>query len=128
MNTDFVIYNIPQLAGVALSIHSLQRNAQNPRVIGVKNSLHASAGYQMFKDIKEMTALCSTSFGRAVHFRTYDRRRRRNRRNLCGNAGAFPGSGRSVQGRKLCAGKRSSIRLTGSSTRCAPAMAISMRS
>lgn len=37
-DTDFIIYNIPQLAGVALtrSLLSLMRN--NPRVIGVKNS------------------------------------------------------------------------------------------
>ena len=34
-NTDFIIYNIPQLAGVALSIPLLQEMKKNPRVIGV---------------------------------------------------------------------------------------------
>lgn len=37
-NTDFIIYNIPQLAGVALTLPLLRKMLQNPRVIGVKNS------------------------------------------------------------------------------------------
>ena len=37
-NTDFIIYNIPQLAGVALTTDLLKTMLQNPRVIGVKNS------------------------------------------------------------------------------------------
>ena len=37
-HTDFVIYNIPQLAGVALSPSLLRTMLQNPNVIGVKNS------------------------------------------------------------------------------------------
>ncbi|MDD2458759.1 MAG: dihydrodipicolinate synthase family protein [Eubacteriales bacterium] len=37
-NTDFIIYNIPQLAGVALSVSLLKEMMKNPRVIGVKNS------------------------------------------------------------------------------------------
>ena len=37
-NTDFVIYNIPQLAGVALNGSLLKEMLKNPRVIGVKNS------------------------------------------------------------------------------------------
>ena len=37
-NTDFIIYNIPQLAGVALSRDLLKEMLKNPRVIGVKNS------------------------------------------------------------------------------------------
>ena len=37
-NTDFIIYNIPQLAGVALSVSLLKTMLENPRVIGVKNS------------------------------------------------------------------------------------------
>ncbi len=37
-NTDFVIYNIPQLAGVALDSSLLKTMLKNPRVIGVKNS------------------------------------------------------------------------------------------
>ncbi len=37
-NTDFIIYNIPQLAGVALTLPLLREMKKNPRVIGVKNS------------------------------------------------------------------------------------------
>lgn len=37
-NTDFVIYNIPQLAGVALTPALYAEMRKNPRVIGVKNS------------------------------------------------------------------------------------------
>ena len=37
-NTDFIIYNIPQLAGVSLSRSLLRTMLQNPNVIGVKNS------------------------------------------------------------------------------------------
>ena len=37
-NTDFVIYNIPQLAGVALTPSLFKEMRKNPRVIGVKNS------------------------------------------------------------------------------------------
>ena len=37
-NTDFVIYNIPQLAGVALTQNLFAEMRKNPNVIGVKNS------------------------------------------------------------------------------------------
>ena len=37
-NTDFIIYNIPQLAGVALNPGLLKTMLRNPRCIGVKNS------------------------------------------------------------------------------------------
>ena len=49
-NTDFIIYNIPQLAGVALSIPLLQEMRKNPRVIGVKNSSMPTQDIQMWKD------------------------------------------------------------------------------
>ena len=49
-NTDFVIYNIPQLAGVALTIPLLKEMLKNPRVIGVKNSSPAVQDIQMFAD------------------------------------------------------------------------------
>ena len=49
-NTDFVIYNIPQLAGVALTIPLLKEMLKNPRVIGVKNSSPATQDIQMFAD------------------------------------------------------------------------------
>lgn len=37
-STDFIIYNIPQLAGVALTPSLFKEMRKNPRVIGVKNS------------------------------------------------------------------------------------------
>ena len=37
-DTDFIIYNIPQLAGVALTPSLFREMRKNPRVIGVKNS------------------------------------------------------------------------------------------
>ncbi|MBR3949090.1 MAG: dihydrodipicolinate synthase family protein [Oscillospiraceae bacterium] len=49
-NTDFIIYNIPQLAGVALSIPLLQEMLKNPRVVGVKNSSMPVQDIQMWKD------------------------------------------------------------------------------
>lgn len=49
-NTDFIIYNIPQLAGVALSIPLLKEMLKNPNVIGVKNSSMPTQDIQMFKD------------------------------------------------------------------------------
>lgn len=48
-NTDFVIYNIPQLAGVALSTNLFTEMRKNPRVIGVKNSSMPVQDIQMFK-------------------------------------------------------------------------------
>lgn len=44
-NTDFVIYNIPQLAGVALTPSLYKEMLKNPRVIGVKNSFYAYSRY-----------------------------------------------------------------------------------
>ena len=49
-DTDFVIYNIPQLAGVALSVPLLQEMLKNPRVIGVKNSSMPVQDIQMWRD------------------------------------------------------------------------------
>ena len=49
-NTDFVIYNIPQLAGVALTVPLLQEMLKNPRVIGVKNSSMPVQDIQMWRD------------------------------------------------------------------------------
>lgn len=49
-NTDFIIYNIPQLAGVALTISLLKEMLKNPRVIGVKNSSMPVQDIQMFRD------------------------------------------------------------------------------
>lgn len=49
-NTDFIIYNIPQLAGVTLTIPLFKEMLKNPRVIGVKNSSMPVQDIQMFKD------------------------------------------------------------------------------
>ena len=48
-NTDFVIYNIPQLAGVALTPGLFAEMRKNPRVIGVKNSSMPVQDIQIFK-------------------------------------------------------------------------------
>lgn len=48
-NTDFIIYNIPQLAGVALTMNLYKEMLKNPRVIGVKNSSMPVQDIQMFK-------------------------------------------------------------------------------
>ncbi len=47
-NTDFIIYNIPQLAGVALTQGLYAEMRKNPRVIGVKNSSMPVQDIQMF--------------------------------------------------------------------------------
>ena len=48
-NTDFVIYNIPQLAGVSLTKDLCKEMLKNPRVIGVKNSSMPVQDIQTFK-------------------------------------------------------------------------------
>lgn len=49
-NTDFIIYNIPQLSGTRLTLPLYREMLENPRVIGVKNSSEATQDIQMFKD------------------------------------------------------------------------------
>ena len=49
-NTDFIIYNIPQLAGVSLSVPLLKEMLKNERVIGVKNSSMPTQDIQMWAD------------------------------------------------------------------------------
>ena len=51
---DFVIYNIPQLAGVALTLPLLDEMLRNPKVIGIKNSSMPVQDIQMFKRQAEM--------------------------------------------------------------------------
>lgn len=50
-NTDFIIYNIPQLAGVALSVNLFKEMRKNPRVIGVKNSSMPTQDIQGFVEV-----------------------------------------------------------------------------
>ena len=49
-NTEFIIYNIPQLAGVALSVPLLNEMMKNPMVVGVKNSSMPTQDIQMWRD------------------------------------------------------------------------------
>ena len=49
-STDFIIYNIPQLAGVALNVPLLKEMLKNPRCIGVKNSSMPTQDIQMWRD------------------------------------------------------------------------------
>ena len=48
-DTDFIIYNIPQLAGVALTMPLFHEMLKNPRVVAVKNSSMPIQDIQMFK-------------------------------------------------------------------------------
>ncbi len=48
-NTDFVIYNIPQLAGVSLTSSLFAEMRKNQNVIGVKNSSMPVQDIQMFR-------------------------------------------------------------------------------
>lgn len=47
-NTDFIIYNIPQLAGVSLTTALYEEMMKNKQVIGVKNSSMPVQDIQMF--------------------------------------------------------------------------------
>ena len=49
-HTEFVIYNIPQLAGTALTMSLLRTMLQNPNVVAVKNSSMPTQDIQMFRD------------------------------------------------------------------------------
>ena len=49
-NTDFIIYNIPQLAGVALSVPLLKEMLKNPKVVGVKKSSMPTQEIHMWRD------------------------------------------------------------------------------
>ena len=49
-NTAFIIYNIPQLAGVSLTVPLLKEMLKNPRCIGVKNSSMPTQDIQMWRD------------------------------------------------------------------------------
>lgn len=61
-DTDFVIYNIPQLAGVSLTLSLLDEMLKNPRVAGIKNSSMPVQDIQMFKRQAEMNGKDITVF------------------------------------------------------------------
>ena len=48
-DTDYIIYNIPQLAGVSLTLSLFDEMLKNPKIIGVKNSSMPIQDIQMFK-------------------------------------------------------------------------------
>ncbi len=48
-DTDFIIYNIPQLAGVALTERLLSEMVKNKRVVGVKNSSVSTCDIMMWR-------------------------------------------------------------------------------
>lgn len=48
-DTDFIIYNIPQLAGLTLTLGLFAQMRKNPRVMGVKNSSMPVQDIQMLK-------------------------------------------------------------------------------
>lgn len=50
-NTDFIIYNIPQLAGVALTPSLYREMLKNDRVIGVKNSSMVVQDIEIFNTL-----------------------------------------------------------------------------
>lgn len=50
-DTDFIIYNIPQLAGVALTQELLAEMLKNPRIIGVKNSSMPTYDIELWEEV-----------------------------------------------------------------------------
>ncbi len=50
-NTDFIIYNIPQLAGVSLTQSLLETMRKNPKVIGVKNSSMPTQDIELWEEV-----------------------------------------------------------------------------
>ncbi len=50
-DTDFVIYNIPQLAGVATTMSLFREMLKNPRVVGLKSSSLFVLDIQQFKTV-----------------------------------------------------------------------------
>ena len=52
-DTAFIIYNIPQLAGTALTGSLLKKMLENPNVIGVKNSSMPVQDIQIFREMGE---------------------------------------------------------------------------
>ncbi len=50
-NTDFIIYNIPQLAGVSLSVELLVEMLKDPKVVGVKNSSMPTMDIEVWEEV-----------------------------------------------------------------------------
>ncbi len=101
-NTEFVIYNIPQLAGTGLTMSLLREMLKNPNVVAVKNSSMPTQDIQMFKDAGiaargEGNFVVFNGPDAAVRLRPRHRRGRRHRRHLCRHAGAVSGHERAHQ-------------------------------
>ena len=104
-DTDFIIYNIPQLAGVSLTVPLLQKMRENKRVIGVKNSS------MPVQDIQQFLAAGGDDW---VVFNGPDEQfvsgcRRRHWRHLRGHAGTVPCHGQSLCGRTHGGCKNTSV-------------------
>ena len=71
-NTEFVIYNIPQLAGTALTMPLLQEMLKNPKVIAVKNSvaIHISTTHIACGSLHSVTIFISDFRQLTATFRT----------------------------------------------------------
>lgn len=107
-NTDFVIYNIPQLAGVALTMGLFEEMRKNPRVIGVKNSSMPVQDIQMFKQAAgEDYIIFNGPDEQFMSGRVW--RRRGNRRNVWSYAGIIPETGCVCKSRRYGCGKESSV-------------------
>lgn len=50
-NTDFIVYNIPQLSGVTITPACLKEMAKNPKVVGIKNTSMSIIDMIDFKDV-----------------------------------------------------------------------------
>ena len=85
-STDFIIYNIPQLAGVSLTPSLLAEMQKNPKVIGVKKLLHAHAGHSDVEGSRRQQLRGDEWSRRAVGLRTCHRCYRWYRRHLCRDA------------------------------------------
>jgi N-acetylneuraminate lyase len=103
--TDFIIYNIPQLAGVSLTPSLFREMRKNPRVIGVKNSSMPVQDIQMFK--AEGGNNCIVFNGPDEQF--ISGRRRRNRRDIWSHASALFEGRRIFKKQQFSNGTRDSI-------------------
>ena len=102
-NTDFVIYNIPQLAGVALTMPLFKEMLKNNRVAAVKNSSMPVQDIQLFKsEGGEDFAVFNGPDEQLISGR-------RNRRNLRRDAGTLLKNLCACEGRKARGGAESAV-------------------
>ena len=104
-DTDFVIYNIPQLAGVALTLDLFAEMRRNPRVIGVKNSSMPVQDIQTFKDAAGEDYIIFNGPDEQFISGRIIGAAGRDRRHLRGHAGAVSGDGPVLKKRRPGTGK-----------------------